>query len=812
MQDQPLYPDKPDEALDIALLFPAIRWVAEQIPGGFFIYRAEGAQELLFINSAALGIFGCATREEFAALTGDTFPGMVHPEDYAATVAAIDRQIGESGDAGLDYVEYRIVRRDGAVRWVDDYGHRAVLPGYGDVYYVFIVDITEMHLAREEDRRRANVYTGMIDQFNALAEDSLSVFRASMTTEKILEVQGRDLYPTDFAGADLTAYIRARADNLLLEGDRERFLDTFRVDRMMERYFKGEGPATFVGYCRRASGRQCFVKFSGSAVIDPVTGDTITFGIETEYNAGRVEEVLHEKVLASQYDMVTYLVGHRYGVVIGDAGSIRRGSIFPEEREGSYSEYIERQVLPAAAPQDREALRRALALETVTAELGKREPYAVDVACEIGGSVYHKRFTFYAVDQDTQFYILLKSDMTDILRAERERSQLLTDALRDAERANAATTAFLSNMSHEIRTPLNAIIGLDAIALEDAALPAQTRERLEKIGDSAKQLLGILNDVLDVSRIESGKLLLQSEEFSLRELLEQLQARIGAQCADKGLTFDARVIGAVSERFIGDAGKLTQVLENILSNAVRFTEAPGTVRFTAEQAAVFGENATLRFVISDTGIGIDSAFLPHIFDAFAQETVSESGGTAGLGMTITKHIVEAMNGTIAVESEKGAGSTFTVTVTLRSCAPACSSPVSARTALEGRRILLAEDMEINAEIVTDILRMRGMEVDCGENGQVTLDLFAASPEGYYDAVLMDIRMPVMDGLAAARAIRALDRPDAAAVPIIALTANAFDEDMQNSLQAGMNAHLTKPVDPYALYEALETLIGAREAS
>ncbi len=801
-------------------MLPAIKWMAEQIPGGFFVYLDDESQKLIYVNDTCLRIFGCGSEDEFRELTGGSFAGMVHPDDYPDIKESIETQVSGAEGKKIDYVEYRIIRRDGTVRWVDDYGHLTVLPGYGKVFYVFISDITEKHLALEDERRRAKVYEGMRDQFNAIADESLTVFRTNISTGIIEEIRGRDLWPTDYAGGLIAESARIRAKSFLVPGDSKKYEEIFALDKLVERYYKGQGPAVFVGYCRRASGRQCFVKYSGSAAIDPVTGDVIAFGVETEYNTEKVTEVLNQRVLAQQYDMVSYIVGDHYGVVIGDTANIRRGNIFPKKRDGVYSEYINDQVLPAASRDlhDVEELRRALSSETIVRRLEEADTYTVDVTCEDKGELFYKRFTYYLVDKDAQFYLLLKSDITDVLRIERERNQTLADALYAAEQANAAKTAFLSNMSHEIRTPMNAIIGLDSIALQSDEVTGQTREYLEKIGSSARHLLSLINDILDMSRIESGHISINKVEFSLTDMLGQISTMVQSQCRDKGLTFKDMVIGKVHDRYIGDDMKLKQVIINILSNAIKFTDAPGTVTFTVEQTASFEDNATLRFTISDTGIGMDESFLPALFDAFTQENALKGNkfGSTGLGMAITKNIVDMMNGTIAVSSKKGVGSTFTVTLTLQTAessdepaGPGAESDgelTAASVSLKGRHILLAEDVMINAEIMKQILGMKEMIPEHAENGRVALDMFSSSPVRYYDAILMDVRMPVMNGLEAASAIRALERPDARLIPIIALTANAFDEDVQRSLQAGMSAHLSKPVEPDHLYETISRLI------
>ena len=413
------------------------------------------------------------------------------------------------------------------------------------------------------------------------------------------------------------------------------------------------------------------------------------------------------------------------------------------------------------------------------------------------------------------------------VRAEEKQRQMLQEALDKAEQASHAKTSFLSNMSHEIRTPMNAIIGLDNIALNDPDLTPKARDYLEKIGVSAKHLLALINDILDMSRIESGRMELKNEEFSFREFLDQIDVIVRAQCTNKGLNYECKINKNIEDYYIGDEMKLKQVLINILGNAVKFTPAPGSVTLTVEQCADFEKHRSLRFIISDTGIGMSREFIPKIFGAFSQETEEADNkfGSTGLGMTISKSIVTMMGGDITVESEKGVGSTFTVTVTLKASDridhrpqsellptamgaldAAAASDIPSSAGLAGKMVLVVEDMEVNAEILTELLDMEDIRAERAENGKIAVDMFSEHPAGTYDAILMDIRMPVMDGLEATRAIRALDREDAKSIPIIAMTANAFDEDVQRSLQAGMNAHLTKPLEQDKLFLTLSELI------
>ena len=446
-------------------------------------------------------------------------------------------------------------------------------------------------------------------------------------------------------------------------------------------------------------------------------------------------------------------------------------------------------------------------------------------------------------------YVGVFIDITDKKKMMQELAQQresLSIALEEANQANKAKTAFLANMSHEIRTPMNAIIGLDRIVLNDSGISETTREHVEKIGLSAQHLLGIINDILDMSRIESGRMTVKTEEFSFDKMLEQVNMMISGQCKDKGIAYECHVSDTVDDYYIGDDMKLRQVMINILGNAVKFTPSGGTVRFIVEKTAQFDGRSTLRFIISDTGVGMSQEYLPKLFDAFSQEDSSSTNrfGSTGLGMAITKSFIELMNGAISVESKKQKGTTFTVTVTLTDCDRknggdelvdeakvsdvdifAAKPPFDGTLLDEFRgtckknatcvkktvdlkccRVLLAEDVSVNAEIMIMVLSMREIQVDHAGNGRIAVEMFEEHEEGYYDAILMDMRMPEMDGLEATRRIRAINRFDAKSIPIIALTANAFDEDVRQSMQAGLNAHLSKPVDPDILFATLEGLL------
>ena len=793
-----------------------IEEIGGHMPGGFFIYQAEAPEKLLYVNRAVFSIFGCTDLEDFKALTGYTFKGMVHPDDYQKISDSIVQQIDTNKDR-MDYAEYRIIRKDGAVRWVDDYGHYTETKAYGGIYVVFISDITDPVLSQEKHQKNLD------SMITAMASDYRSVYHVDIDADDAV--------------------------------------------------------------CYRA---------------DPNDPNQIPEGVHFPY----------QKWIREYCDL----------------------HIDEEYKEGfrSFS--------------DPDHIRTALATRDIIAYryLARRD-----------GTEYYEMLRMAGVrhpkDRDDHIVHAIGLGFTDIDAEMRETlatNRALSEALNAAEEANKAKTEFLANTSPEIRTPRNAIIGLDSLALRNEALPVETREYLEKIGESAHHLLGLINDILDMSRIESGRMVIRKEEFSFRNMLEQINTMVMSQCGEKGLHYECKVVGGVSDYYIGDDMKLKQVLINILSNAIKFTDAPGDVMLTVERTAIFGEHATIKFSIKDTGIGMDQAFIPKIFDTFTQEDSSRNNkyGSTGLGMAITKNIVELMNGSISVESEKGVGTEFTVIITLNNSnrqgaatyvinpkdmrilvvddeeiaaeharivldeagikADTCydgqtamnmlevqhakhepynlvlldwkmpemdgvelareirkrydrettviiltsfnwdeimeeavhsgvdsflAKPLFAsnvldeferiarknnmslfreknRADLKGRHILMAEDVVVNAEIMKQIILSKEAEIDHAENGKIVLNMFEESTVGYYDAILMDVRMPEMDGLEATAAIRSLDRLDAKTIPIIALTANAFDEDVQRSLQVGMDAHLSKPVDPEHLYQTLEELI------
>ena len=392
---------------------------------------------------------------------------------------------------------------------------------------------------------------------------------------------------------------------------------------------------------------------------------------------------------------------------------------------------------------------------------------------------------------------------------------ITTEALQTAENANKAKTDFLSNMSHDIRTPMNAIIGMTSLIRHDAGNKAKVIEYADKIDISSQHLLGIINDVLDMSKIEAGKTVFKYTDFSILDFITELNTIFHSQIDEKNQTLTIIKENIRHEWVNGDKVHLMQIFSNLVSNAVKYTQEGGKIQFLVEECETKSSvYAKYRFLVSDNGMGMSADFKDTIFDAFtrAESSMTNKIQGTGLGMAITKNLVEAMGGTIDVESELGQGSCFEVLIDLRiaedrfvSSAEQAEKDEPAGNVLKGMRFLCAEDNELNAEILMELLKIEGAECTICENGKRVLEAFEQSAPGDYDMILMDVQMPVMNGYEATKAIRRSSHELAKTIPIIAMTANAFSEDIQHSLAAGMNAHVSKPVEMKVLEKTIRSI-------
>ena len=414
------------------------------------------------------------------------------------------------------------------------------------------------------------------------------------------------------------------------------------------------------------------------------------------------------------------------------------------------------------------------------------------------------------------------SEIEEANKKLKKAKNIAIEALQTAENANKAKTDFLSNMSHDIRTPMNAIIGIISLIRHNAGDKEKVIEYADKIAISSQHLLGIINDVLDMSKIEAGKTVFKYSDFSILDSIEELNTIFHSQANEKNQSFIITKENLKHEWVNGDKVHLMQIFSNLLSNAIKYTQEGGIIQFIAEESETNSSTyGKYHFIVSDNGMGMSADFKETIFDAFtrAESSVTNKIQGTGLGMAITKNLVESMGGTIEVESEPNHGSSFEVILNLKivenrvvSSTEQIEMHETDSDILDGMRILCAEDNELNAEILMELLKLEGAECTICENGKRILEAFEQSVPGEYDMILMDVQMPVMNGYEATKAIRRSSHEQAKTIPIIAMTANAFSEDMQHSLSAGMNAHISKPVDMKLLKKTIRNIkLGGDEA-
>jgi len=917
-----------------------VQLLYNNIPGAVFRCRFDDDFTVIDANDGLFDFLGY-TRAEFAAL-GSRMSAVIHPEDLSNLREKLLAQL-EHGHTIRH--ENRLVCKDGSVKWISIKAQ--LLQGSEQYFYCIFVDITDEKRLRV---RIQELYEQELAYFSELTSEDGSIqgrfnvtrnrLESYLTTSDIALAKDGDSYDQAIA-----AFASSAADPQC----RDAILRGLARENVLTDYAAGKVNYRFVFLRRRSDGREFWGSTSFRSCRNPETGDVMLFFRTTDITEKKLQEELLNQLAVLNYDVIMEisipLDTHR--IISFDR---RQRETIP--RQGKFQEGIRDiadRFMDAAAK--REYLSK-LDYAYMERQLARRPAYSFVLEVrDRWGDRRVKRFQVFSISKELGRVCLARSDVTDVVRQEQRQKEALASALVAAEHANAAKSDFLSRMSHEIRTPMNAIIGMSAIAAQSVGRDELVADCIAKIGISSRFLLSLINDILDMSRIESGKMLLKSETIPTEEFLNGINSICYSQAVAKGVDYECILDPVLNDCYIGDAMKLQQVLINILSNAVKFTQEGGKVTFSVSQHRRTKNGALLRFIVNDTGRGISDDFLPHIFEPFSQESTGTTalyGGT-GLGLAISKSIVDMMGGKITVRSIKGIGTEFTVdvklgvteedrlrhrpkkqdynfshlkTLVVDDDVAVCESAIltlremgiqaewvdsghkavdqvrvlwdrgryydlilidwkmpemdgleTARriraivgpevtiiimtaydwTAIEheaklagvnllmskpmfksslisafskalgekeertqpvqepdydftGRRVLLAEDNAINTEVAVLLLESKGFQVDTAENGLRALEMFSKTEQGYYSAILMDIRMPLMDGLTAAANIRHLSNADARTIPIIAMTANAFDDDIEKSRASGMNAHLAKPVDPALLYQTLYDFI------
>lgn len=678
----------------------------DEMPGGFLIYHADQKEEIIYANKALLRICQCDTLEEFRELTGNSFQGFVHPADLEAVEQSIREQIAKSR-YDLDYVEYRIKRKDGTIRWMEDYGHFIHLDSVGDIFYVFIGDATE-----KRDMQ-----------------------------QKMLQKQ------------------------LQKEQELKKQIDKYHNEMNMINQ----------EHLRR---------------LEVIEGLSINY----------------ESILYADLDLdkiQPYRLSNRTILQFENTNEPR-----------SFSWYTMDYIRVWVHPEDREAVTRQTSLEYIRSKLSAQKTYYINYRVIKDSEIQYLQLRIVNVTAGSRISQIVMGyrRVDDEIRREMEQKQLLEEALTNANLAITAKNTFLSNMSHDMRTPLNAIFGFTALAKGNLHDQTNLEYYLNKISASSEQLLDLIDKVLEIAWTGSDDIRITETECSLKEILKNVKHTFLPLAQEKNIAITLDASGLAHCDIRSDPDKLERFLSYLTHNAIKYTPKDGQVTICATELHTLpNDHAVYQFVIKDNGIGISPEFIGRIYDPFEREKNTTFSGVigTGLGLTIVKNIISAMGGTIEVQSHVGSGTRFTVTLRLKTQnhpIPFNMSIDDTIAYLSRHKILLVEDNEINLEIETAILEGLGFQIDTAENGSIAVEMIEKAAADEYALILMDIQMPVMNGRQAARAIRRMKNKAVSRIPIIALSADAFESDKRKSIESGMDAHLPKPIDVPVLLETIAKTI------
>jgi two-component system sensor histidine kinase/response regulator len=866
----------------------------------------------------------------------------VHPDDREMVRSNVT---ANKDHAKVYNVVYRINTKDRGYVWVSSNYTHFEMNGKKYLYVVY----TDIDDIKKQEEKLAGEYMTSQAFMDSITNVYLATMRANLTQNEIETINGKDPLVTIGDARSYDDALEMIISSMPREEDRIEFRRLHTRDALIKAYESGQKTAA-AEYCFRDKNNHARWAYSKMALVRrPGSKDIIAFVNVEDTTRNRFIETYMDVALTKRYDFLASIdvLNNSIGIIcVNRENTPANVSLAENDYDGGMRAYAEKYV----AEEEKKAYIEFMTLENVLKDLDENRPHSASFNVKEGHGVRNKRLDFYYIDRDAKILALARIDCTDMQKERLDTEEKMRTALDAAKQASLAKSSFLSRMSHEIRTPMNAIIGMDTLAAQAIGDDERVMNCISKIGISARYLLSLINDILDMSRIESGKMLLKNEKFLFHDLISGINTMIYNQADAKGLDYECIVDNEVSEAYIGDAMKLQQVLINVLGNAVKFTKQ-GKVSLEVQQISKVGKNAKLRFIINDTGCGISEENQARIFDPFEQADTSTTtvfGGT-GLGLAITKNLVNLMGGTIHLRSILGVGSEFTIELPIveddsvllqpkltynfeklhtlvvdddvlvceqtqsvlndigmigewvasgheaiervGDCAKKkffydfilidwkmpdmdgiettrnirkivgpdvtiiiisaydweaieveakaaganmlISKPLFRSTLISafqkaqgqsaeketakkinfdftGKRVLLAEDNQINAEIAKSLLESKNFIVDVAPNGLKAMEMFTKSPVGYYSAILMDVRMPMMDGLQATSNIRHWDKPDAKTIPIIAMTANAFDEDIEKSRAAGMNAHLSKPIDPELMYRTLYRFVCSKE--
>ena len=723
----------------------------------------------------------------------------IHPDDIESHIDVYKRLL--AGERKISIVSRRKNINTDKWDWLKS-NYTLIVNKQGKPIKILINAVNVTELIRTKEKYRVFKNYSLISKHNTLANFYFNFSKDTCTNKDIKKTLNASLFDTSSINNFFTSLTKIFA----LEGKSESFLKIYNKENLISEYRKGNTNFNCEQKIIMDSGIPRWTFFVLDIIENPETSNIEAIFYIRDINQKITLNQTINKLIQSDYENIG-LIDIQTGFYTSFDNV--NGGLILEDNNKVYKTEMEEKIKKFLEEDEYEEGRKALSLDTILEKLKNQDTYLCKFRSKNHNHWRMWKFSFLDPTKTTLFYT--RSDITKIIQTELKQKDLLNIALEQARQSNMLKTEFLSRMSHEIRTPMNAIIGMTTLALESLNDSASVEDCLNKIGISAKFLLSLINDILDMSRIESGKVLLKEEQVHFKNFMNDINTIFANQAKEKNINYYCEFLNAVEPYYIFDSMKVQQILINIIGNAMKFTQKNGEIAIKIKQQVIKKDFAQVFFQIKDNGIGISKEFLPHLFNTFEQEHtgISSSYAGTGLGLAICKNLIELMNGTISVDSDLGKGTTFDISLKFKipkkQIEPIQDKKITILRnydILQNKKILLCEDHDLNIEVTRRLLESKKITVEVAKNGKIGLEMFSQKPENYYDAILMDIRMPIMNGLEATNHIRKINTNYARKIPIIAMSANAFEDDIEKSLESGMNAHIAKPFEPVNLFDTL----------
>lgn len=798
---------KPDKAFGTAHKLPGYHELEENYyitmhDAGICLWTVDLENRTIIPFSQSVRLYGNIP-VEFASEEGliEAFReySNIHPDDIENHVNVYKRLL--KGERKISLISRRKNINTDQWDWLKN-NYTLIVNKSGKPIKILVNAINITELIRTKEKYRLFKNYSLISKHHTLANFYFNITKDVCNNKDFKKNINPELFDTSSVDNFFTSLTKLFS----LESKINDFLKTFNKENLIKEYKNGNTNFSCEQKLIMDSGIPKWRFFAIDIMENPDSHDIEAIFYIRDIDQRITLNQTINKLIQSDYEIIG-LIDKNTGLFTNFGNRLR--NLPSKNEELDYNEEVSEGLKNYILPSYYEEGKHALSLSTIIKALEKEEIYLCKFPKNKNNQWRMWKFSYLDSNKSTIFFT--RSDITNVIQTEMNQKDLLTVALGQARHANMLKTEFLSRMSHEIRTPMNAIIGMTSLALDSINDSNSVEDCLNKIDVSAKFLLSLINDILDMSRIESGKIFFKEEKISFKQFINDINTIFTTQAAEKHINYSCVFGSEVEENYIGDTMKIQQILINIIGNAMKFTPEYGKVTFEIKQEKITKKDALIRFTISDNGIGISKEFLPNLFNTFEQEHtgVNSSYAGTGLGLAICKNLVELMGGSIFVDSTQGFGTEFNILLKLKLCKDSKNYADTQKSttkeqikSLENMKILLCEDHELNIEVAKRLLESKKIFVDVAKNGKEGLELFLEKPENHYDGILMDIRMPILDGLETTKEIRKSSKKYAKQIPIIAMSANAFEEDIEKSLLAGMNAHLAKPFEPTELFQTL----------